>query len=142
MFNLVLLFLKYIFLGLLYLFLLFIVIVMYKDISARGEKLDLEGEKSLRPRLIVLEGATEMGKVFPLLDGLTIGRSPDNDIVLANSFVSHTHARVLEKNGAYFIEDLNSTNGTFLREKRILKPAQLKSGDRIRIGKTLLEFVE
>ncbi|MDI6822660.1 MAG: FHA domain-containing protein [Actinomycetota bacterium] len=132
MFNLVLLLLKYIFLGLLYLFLLFIVVVIYKDIST----------KSLRARLIVLEGATEIGTVFPLGNGLTIGRSPDNDIVLANSFVSHIHARVLEKNGAYFIEDLNSTNGTFLREKRISKPAQLKSGDRIRIGKTLLEFVE
>ncbi|MEW6189304.1 MAG: FHA domain-containing protein [Actinomycetota bacterium] len=132
MFNLVLLLLKYIFVGLLYLFLLFIVVVIYKDISA----------KSLHPRLIVLEGSAEIGKVFPLRDGLTIGRSPDNDIVLANSFVSHIHARILEKDGAYLIEDLNSTNGTFLREKRISKPAQLKSGDRIRIGKTLLEFVE
>jgi len=137
MFNLVLLLLKYIFLGLLYLFLLFIVVVMYKDISTRGEKF-----KSLHPRLIIIEGTTEIGKVFPLGNGLTIGRSPDNDIVLANSFVSHIHARILEKNGAYFIEDLNSTNGTFLGGKRILKPAQLKSGNRIRIGKTLLEFVE
>ena len=70
---------------------------------------------------------------------MTIGRKMDNDIVIDNLAVSGHHARVVEENGTYFIEDTGSTNGTFLNDAKIAKQ-RMQSGDQIRIGKHMLVF--
>ena len=72
---------------------------------------------------------------------LTIGRKMDNDIVIDNLAVSGHHARVVEENGTYFIEDTGSTNGTFLNDAKIAKQ-RMQSGDQIRIGKHMLVVEE
>lgn len=71
---------------------------------------------------------------------LAIGRKPDNDIHVDNLAVSSRHARVVLKGGAALVEDLGSTNGTFVNGKRV-KRQVLKHGDIIRIGKHSLTFV-
>ncbi len=71
----------------------------------------------------------------------TIGRKPDNDIVLEHSTVSGHHCRVYASGGTYFVEDLNSTNGTFLNGKKTFKSG-LRQDDSIGIVKYTLIFVE
>jgi len=71
----------------------------------------------------------------------TIGRKPENDIHIDNLAVSGRHARVLKIGSKIILEDLGSTNGTFVNNKRITKHV-LKHGDNVLIGKHTLTFVE
>jgi pSer/pThr/pTyr-binding forkhead associated (FHA) protein len=73
-------------------------------------------------------------------DVITVGRKPENDIVIDNPAVSGQHARLVRQAGAYLVEDLNSTNGTFLHDRKILK-AQLHHQDEVGIAKHVLVFV-
>lgn len=70
---------------------------------------------------------------------LTIGRKADNDLVIDNPAVSGHHAKVARVQAVYFLEDLGSTNGTFINEKKVDKK-QLRDGDRVTIGKHVLLF--
>jgi predicted component of type VI protein secretion system len=71
--------------------------------------------------------------------GVRIGRSPDNTLVIDNPAVSSRHARVVRDGGSFVLEDLNSTNGTFVNEKRVIRHT-LHDGDRVLIGKHTIEF--
>ena len=80
-------------------------------------------------------------KEIPLdKDTVTIGRNPGNDIHIDNLAVSGFHAKLINKGGRFFIEDLNSTNGTFVNGKRISECA-LNNNDDIVIGKHSLIFI-
>lgn len=70
---------------------------------------------------------------------IMIGRNAENDIVIENLAVSKQHARIVKQDGVYYIEDLNSTNGTYLNKIRITKK-DLKNSDNIIIGKHSLEI--
>ncbi|MFN3966726.1 MAG: FHA domain-containing protein [Endomicrobiia bacterium] len=76
----------------------------------------------------------------PNVSSLTVGRKPDNDIVIDDPTVSGHHARFYKIGNSYFIEDLNSTNGTFIKGKKILK-AEIHNGDEINIARHSLVFV-
>lgn len=83
-----------------------------------------------------------MIKVVPLnKDRMTLGRRPYNDIVVDNLAVSGEHAALQVIGHEYFIEDLNSTNGTFINEQKI-KRQILKNGDTIEIGKYAIKYVQ
>jgi len=73
-------------------------------------------------------------------DEYTVGRKPENDIVIDNPAVSGRHARIFRQAGAYVVEDLNSTNGTFLHDRKILK-ANLHHKDEVGIAKHALVFI-
>ncbi len=73
---------------------------------------------------------------------MTIGRGPENDIQVANEFMSRVHARILsDKNGAS-IEDLNSRNGLIVNSKKIKCPQQLCNGDLVSLGKMQFKFID
>jgi FHA domain len=81
-------------------------------------------------------------KVVPLnKDRMTLGRRPYNDIVVDNLAVSGEHAALQIIGHDYFIEDLNSTNGTFINEQKV-KRQILKNGDTIEIGKYAIRYVQ
>src|SRR5207247_727310 len=82
------------------------------------------------------------GGEFPLEEGkeIVIGRSSDLDMVLVEEMVSRRHARIRMFGGVISIEDLGSTNGTFVNGEKIMK-AQLKEGDRVLIGTSILKVV-
>jgi hypothetical protein len=84
-------------------------------------------------------GLTE-GEHFDLFGGLSLGRSVDADIRLDDRYASGIHARVFNRSGAYFVEDMNSTNGTLLNSRELHGEAELSPGDVIRIGDTELRF--
>ena len=72
-------------------------------------------------------------------DEITIGRKKKNTIQIDNLQVSNKHARIVKQGGNYFIEDLKSTNGTFLNNEKITKEP-LREKDTITIGKHTLEI--
>lgn len=91
--------------------------------------------------LVVLRGGgMEPGERFDLFGGLSIGRSPEADVRIEDRFASQLHARVYARRGKYHVEDLQSTNGTYLNEERLDGEAGLSDLDQIRIGDTELRF--
>jgi pilus assembly protein CpaF len=73
---------------------------------------------------------------------LSVGRTKDNDIVLAGATVNKRHARIYSQEGKLFIADLKSTNGTFVNGKRIAEMTPLVPPDRVTIGDFLLQVVD
>ena len=98
--------------------------------------------RELSGRLVLVEPAGLAGLTFPLADELTVGRAPGCGVSLPeDTFVSSVHARVFNRGGAYHLEDLGSTNGTFLNGERVGGPVRLEPGDRFRVGQSVLELV-
>lgn len=77
---------------------------------------------------------------MPVGDELTIGRAAACTLTLDDTYVSQQHARILRRDGQHLVDDLGSTNGTFVNRERIAAPVVLKPGDRVQIGSTVLEF--
>jgi pSer/pThr/pTyr-binding forkhead associated (FHA) protein len=90
-------------------------------------------------KLILFEkNGLEKETSVPLTDKITIGRDSSNNFQLLDDSASRFHARIdVQKNNKIIVEDLQSTNGTFVNEKRITKKT-IRAGDEIRIGKTVL----
>ena len=98
------------------------------------------GGRSGPLRLRVLEPAEARGRNYELGDELTVGRASGCQIALPDdTYASQLHARIFRRDGEVFIEDLGSTNGTFLNRKKVSAPVALRKGDRLQIGKTVLE---
>jgi pSer/pThr/pTyr-binding forkhead associated (FHA) protein len=90
--------------------------------------------------LVVLRGEAQQGKRVKLRgSGHTVGRSSDADIIINDPYASDFHARVSAQNGQTRVEDLGSTNGTYVNGRRITAPTRLAKGDTVQIGKTMLE---
>jgi pSer/pThr/pTyr-binding forkhead associated (FHA) protein len=91
-------------------------------------------------RLVITQGPRE-GQEIPLGNGpLTIGRSPDSSLVFRDDYTSTHHARLLQWNEEWMIQDLGSTNGTFLDGKRIGSPTQVPLHTPIKVGQTVFEL--
>ncbi|MEX2275026.1 MAG: FHA domain-containing protein [Actinomycetota bacterium] len=73
-------------------------------------------------------------------DDVEIGRAAGCAITLDDTYASQSHARLSYRDGAWAIQDLGSTNGTFLNERRLEGTSEVRAGDRIRIGTTILEL--
>lgn len=94
------------------------------------------------PTLEVLDGPNK-GEVFQVdRDEMVVGRLPYCDIVLAQKNVSRQHTRIVRSGSAYSVEDMNSTNGTFLNGKRVRQRTPLKDQDLIRIYNVSMLFRE
>lgn len=92
------------------------------------------------PAYVIIEAGDNHGKRLPVRPVTAIGRSHTNILVIADAFASNHHALILWRDELWWLEDLESHNGTFLNEQRITHPMPLTSGDRIRIGATVLRF--
>jgi pSer/pThr/pTyr-binding forkhead associated (FHA) protein len=91
-------------------------------------------------RLRVIEPPETKGQTYDLVDELTVGRAGGCQITLDDTYVSQLHARVFRRDGQLYVEDLGSTNGTFLNRKKVTAPIALRKGDRLQIGKTVMEL--
>ena len=111
--------------------------------SARAGEAEPRGRgRATRPsgRLKVVEPAGQRGQVVELTTELTLGRSPTCGVPLEDdAFASSLHARVFPLDGELWVEDLGSTNGTYLNDERLAAPTRLRRGDRVRVGRTVLE---
>jgi hypothetical protein len=147
--DLVLELLKYVFLIVLYIFIARAVRAMYLELkpaaapsAGRGVAPPAQKKrpKKAPKKLVVIEGDVAKGKSFDLTDELIIGRGDKSHIVLDDSYVSTVHARIFAKGDSYMVEDMGSTNGTYLNRRRINSPTELQRGDRLKIGKTVMEL--
>jgi hypothetical protein len=154
--------LKFGFLAVLYLFLLWVARSALKDLrrgrgaavpqihsaatDATGLYAASEGiggvDDEFEPRLLV-EHATghEAGIAYDLMGGATLGRG-DVEIQLDDPFASSRHARITRQGHVVVIEDLGSTNGTYLNEEPLAGPQPLHPGDRIRIGDSEFSYLQ
>jgi len=90
--------------------------------------------------LVVTEGALS-GVSIDLTDQqITMGRANDATLVLNDDYASTYHARIFPQDGQWFVEDLGSTNGTYLDRQKVARPTPVPVGVPIRIGKTVLEL--
>ncbi len=106
-----------------------------------GQKMDFSAH--INPRLVVEQSPIiPVGVIFPLEGWINVGRAATSDIVLDEQFVSTTHARLVPRGQFFYVEDLGSTNGTFVNEKQVKGEAQLKLDSRLRIGETTFRYEE
>ena len=98
------------------------------------------GRSSSPTRLVVTEGPLR-GTIIPLgTSSVLVGRSPSCTLVLDDDYSSSRHARVFPQADGWYVEDLGSTNGTFVGEHRIDGPTLLPTGTPVRVGRSVLEL--
>jgi pSer/pThr/pTyr-binding forkhead associated (FHA) protein len=92
-------------------------------------------------KLRVLAPAAAKGTSYDVGDEVTVGRAAGCGISLSgDSTVSQLHARLFRRDGRLYVEDLGSTNGTFVNGKAIGKPTELRAKDRLQVGSTVMEL--
>lgn len=92
------------------------------------------------PTLVIVEPASAAGQRFAVSSSLSIGRAAGCEITLDDTFISQVHARVSKGQSGVVVEDLGSTNGTYLNRKKVTAPVVVQSGDVIQVGSTVLEL--
>jgi pSer/pThr/pTyr-binding forkhead associated (FHA) protein len=109
--------------------------------TGRDQRKARRGVPGLPHRLTVTEPPTLRGSRFELTGiEMTIGRAAGCQVSLPDdTFASTVHARVFGRDGAIYVEDLGSTNGTYLNGMRLGAPAVLRPGDQLQVGNTVLE---
>lgn len=91
-------------------------------------------------QLMVVDPPQLAGTAYALGNEITLGRANTNGITLDDTYVSTVHARIFATNGAYFVEDLASRNGSTLNGQALVATTALAAGDRLQLGSTTLEF--
>jgi len=93
------------------------------------------------PRSVVVRGPDgAKPRTVQVAASMVVGRAPECDLRIEDTYASQQHARLFGKNGAWFVEDLGSTNGTFVNDQKLAAPAMVQVGDKIRVGTTVLEL--
>ena len=151
--------LKFGFLAVLFLFLLWVSRSALRDVAGRGGAAALDdtgpsaapreqrGGMDLRsgvfPRLEVIAAmGHEPGEEFDLNGGITMGRAASSEVTVDDPFASSAHARIFPRGQFMYIEDMGSTNGTYLNGRRLRAAERLKVGDTVRIGETEYRYQE
>ncbi|CAM3991708.1 antibiotic biosynthesis regulator FhaB [Nocardiopsis rhodophaea] len=151
--ELTLMLIKILFLGVLWLFVIMAVGVIRTDLFGPSKSKEKRPKKSPQrkpslprgrrnePRALVVTKGPLTGTTLNLTSQpITIGRAGDSTLVINDDYTSGRHARIFTENGRWFVEDLNSTNGTFVGQERLTRPQPITVGQPIRIGKTVLEL--
>lgn len=153
--------LKFGFLAVLYLFLLWVArsslrdltehddssVVIDRDEPAAVPRREKRQGPDLRagvePRLeVVAAMGLDPGTSFDLSGGATMGRADGSEIPIDDPFASSVHARIFPRGQFMYIEDMGSTNGTYLNGRRLRSAERLKVGDTVRIGETEYRYQE
>ena len=101
-----------------------------------------KAERKAAPvQLAVVEPANLRGRTYPLGEEVTVGRAAGCGVTLDDTYASQLHARVFYRDGQLFVEDLGSTNGTFLNRQKVQGPQVMHRGDRLQVGNTVMELV-
>jgi pSer/pThr/pTyr-binding forkhead associated (FHA) protein len=97
--------------------------------------------KGKLPKHLVITAGSLAGTTIELANApVTIGRAPESTLVLTDDYASSHHARLVPRDGQWLVEDLGSTNGTYLDKAKVTTPTPVPAGSKVRIGKTVLEL--
>jgi pSer/pThr/pTyr-binding forkhead associated (FHA) protein len=146
--------LKYVFLAVLYIFMARAVRAMLLELragrtspqaaparKAQPQRAPARRSSKKNPRkLTIVEGEEKKGRTVNLDGEVLIGRAERCDLVLQDTYASQVHARIFPKSDAMMVEDMGSTNGTYLNRQKVSAPKELQRGDQIKIGKTVMEL--
>jgi predicted component of type VI protein secretion system len=127
---------------LLYFFLWQVLRVVSRDLRAGTSAAPLQASP-FGQLVVASSGQTgiPVGKVFPLNPVTVIGRSTETDVALNDTFLSSEHARLERRGEVWSLEDLNSTNGTYLNGFEVRASTEVNDGDVIRVGRVELKLV-
>ena len=92
------------------------------------------------PTTVVVHPPDGKARSVKLAASMTIGRGTECELLIDDTYASSQHARLFGKNGTWYVEDLGSTNGTYVNDQKLASPAMVQQGDRIRVGTTMLEL--
>lgn len=147
--------LKFAFLAMLFLFVVWVVRSSTRDLigadpvefdpllDASEGNAPIDLQRGVHPRLVVVAASKyESGSSFELLGGLMLGRDKPADVIVDDVFASARHARISPRGPYNFLEDLGSTNGTYLNGALVDAPERLTPGDKISIGDTEFRYEE
>lgn len=116
---------KYVFIFIIYYFLFNFLQIMVEDLQT----------DPISPQKTGFSLMDEMGNQYPLSSVNTIGRAEDSDIIINDPFISSKHALITKKGRKLILQDLHSSNGSFINGKKIKRPVVLKEKDEIILGK-------
>lgn len=92
-----------------------------------------------RLRLRIVEPEDARGRDYEVPDEVTVGRAAGCGVRVDDAYTSSLHARLFRRDGALWVEDLGSTNGTFVNSHKVTAPVAVRKGDRIQFGRTTVE---
>ena len=133
-----------VFIVILYVIIYYALKIMYRDVKNGGKKRRPPVAKGNYGLEIINSGNSKDlkdGSIIPIRSDLTIGRKDDNSIVISDQHVSGNHAKIVVRNDSLFIEDLNSTNGTFFNGNKVNGKIKLSNRDEIKIGSTVFKIL-
>ncbi|WP_244270451.1 FHA domain-containing protein [Proteiniborus ethanoligenes] len=132
---------RYLLILLIYLFIIGIIRMIYLDIKSMGGAIS-DGTSYLK--LINRKDTLsfKIGEVYVLEKDVSIGRGTQNSIVLRDPYISKNHAKISLDENEFFLEDLNSVNGTLVNDIKVEDVVKLKDGDRIKFGQVEFLFVK
>lgn len=109
--------------------------------SAEAPRVSRRGRGDRPPTTLVVTEGPLAGTSLPLRQtGVLIGRNPECALVLDDDYASGRHCRIYPSGDTWYVEDLGSTNGTFMGRDKLTAPREVTSGSSLRIGKTVLEL--
>jgi hypothetical protein len=109
--------------------------------AAKGKPKGKRGRGKGGPPVLAALAPPELeGRSYPLDDEITVGRAAGCHVTLDDSYASQLHARVFARDGTWYVEDLGSTNGTYLNRRKVSGPMVMSRGDKLQIGNTVLEM--
>lgn len=133
-----------VFIVILYVIIYYALKIMYRDVKNGGKKRRPPVVKGNYGLEIINSGNgrdLKDGSIIPIRSDLTIGRKDNNSIVLGDQHVSGNHAKIIVRNDSLYIEDLNSTNGTYLNGSKINRRMKLSNKDEIKIGTSIFKIL-
>jgi len=98
------------------------------------------GRKHGAPTLHLVAPPELKGRSYPLGEEVTVGRAAGCQVTIDDTYASQLHARVFQREGQIYVEDLGSTNGTYLNRQKVTGPMVVQRGDKLQIGNTVLEL--
>lgn len=133
--DLILAVLRIIFLGLVYLF-------VWQVARAIGSHLGISVRRKRKEgrRVLFVRSESRQGQEYEVNDVIVMGRSEETDVVLDDPYASEFHLRYVAQENGLMLHDLGSTNGTYVNGRRISAPTQLRRGDTVQVGKTVMEI--
>lgn len=132
--DVILALLRIIFLGLVYLF-------VWGVARAIGSHLGISVRRKRREgtKVLFVKSDSQQGVELDVTDVTVLGRSAETDVVLDDPYASEFHMRLVSSDEGIMLHDLGSTNGTYVNGRRVTAPTQLRRGDTIQVGKTVME---